>query len=354
MSMGDPMPSYELDIEVAVNEHQATGPDCRVMLTKQNLFEQLLADNGLNALSRPTKPTTLQVNLGKRCNQACRHCHVDAGPTRTEAMSLRTMDRVLWLLERSPRIHTLDITGGAPELHPHFRHLVAEARGLGRHVMDRCNLTVLGETGQEDTADFLAAHQVEVVASLPCYGPDNVNQQRGTDVFAASIRSLQTLNALGYGQSDRGLKLNLVYNPLGDSLPPDQAGLEHAYTERLQEDFGIQFNHLFTITNMPIARFKEDLSRSGKLPGYMGLLKDKFNPASVQRVMCRDLVSVSYDGGLYDCDFNQMLDLPIGAAQQSIWDVESFNHLSNAKIATGDHCLGCTAGTGSSCGGALQ
>jgi radical SAM/Cys-rich protein len=347
------MPSNELDVEAPVGERHAGIPNNKVLLTDVNLFEQALADNGINALSRPT-PTTLQVNLGKRCNQACRHCHVDAGPTRTEAMSLRTMDRVLYVLERSPAIHTLDITGGAPELHPHFRHIVTEARALGRHVMDRCNLTVLSETGQEDTANFLATNQVEVVASLPCYSPDNVNKQRGTGVFAASIRGLQSLNALGYGNTDRGPKLNLVYNPLGASLPPEQAGLEEAYTERLQKDFGIQFNNLYTITNMPIARFKADLSRSGKLPVYMDLLREKFNPASVQHVMCRDLVSVSYDGGLYDCDFNQMLELPIGSAQQSIWDVESLDELSDANIVTADHCLGCTAGAGSSCGGALQ
>jgi radical SAM/Cys-rich protein len=264
------------------------------------------------------------------------------------------MDQVLQVLEHSPAIHTLDITGGAPELHPHFRVFITKARALDRHVIDRCNLTVLGEAGQEDTAAFLAEHQVEVVASLPCYGPDNVNQQRGSGVFAASIRALQTLNALGYGSTDTGRILNLVYNPLGASLPPEQAGLEAAYRERLQEDFGIHFNRLYTITNMPIARFKADLSRSGELTAYMSLLSDKFNPGSVQHVMCRDLVSVSYDGGLYDCDFNQMLEIPIGAPKQSIWNVESFDELSNAIIATGDHCLGCTAGAGSSCGGALQ
>ena len=324
-----------------------------MLLRDMNLFEQAITDNGLTALSRPT-PTTLQVNLGKHCNQTCRHCHVDAGPARTEAMSLPTMNRVLQVLEHSPAIHTLDITGGAPELHPHFRFLVTRARALGRHVMDRCNLTVLGETGQEDTTAFLAEHQVEVVASLPCYGPDNVNQQRGSGVFAASIQALQTLNALGYGSPGTGRTLNLVYNPLGASLPPEQAGLEAAYRERLHEDFGIRFNHLYTITNMPIARFKADLSRSGGLTKYMSLLRDKFNPASVQHVMCRDLVSVSYGGGLYDCDFNQMLEIPIGAPKQSIWDVESFDELSKTVIGTGDHCLGCTAGAGSSCGGALQ
>jgi radical SAM/Cys-rich protein len=264
------------------------------------------------------------------------------------------MDQVLQVLEHSPAIHTVDITGGAPELHPHFKLLVTRARAMGRHVMDRCNLTVLGEVGQEDTAEFLAANQVEVVASLPCYGPDNVNQQRGSGVFAASILALQTLNSLGYGSTDTGRILHLVYNPLGASLPPEQAGLEAAYRERLHEDFGIHFNRLYTITNMPIARFKADLSRSGELAAYMGLLSDKFNPDSVQHVMCRDLVSVSYDGGLYDCDFNQMLEIPIGAPKQSIWDVESFDELSNSTIATGDHCLGCTAGAGSSCGGALQ
>ena len=324
-----------------------------VLLNHENLFEQALAARGLPTLTRPA-PTTLQVNLGKRCNQTCRHCHVDAGPARTEAMSRSTLEQVLQVLERSPSIQTLDITGGAPELHPHFRLLVHRTRALGRHVMDRCNLTVLAENGQEDTAAFLAEHQVEVVASLPCYGPDNVNQQRGTGVFAASIRGLQNLNALGYGCTDSGLLLNLVYNPLGAALPPDQVGLESAYKERLREDFGIHFNHLYTITNMPIARFKADLSRSGRLETYMSLLSDNFNSDSVQHLMCRDLVSVSFNGGLYDCDFNQMLEMPIGAVGKTIWDVESFEEVSDAIIATGNHCLGCTAGSGSSCGGALQ
>jgi len=220
--------------------------------------------------------------------------------------------------------------------------------------MDRCNLTVLNETGQEDTGTFLAAHQVEIVASLPCYGPDNVNQQRGSGVFAASIQGLQSLNSLGYGRTDSGLVLNLVYNPLGASLPPDQVTLEAAYRERLKVDFGIHFNHLYTITNMPISRFRSDLSRQGKLEEYMGLLEDQFNPISVPHLMCRDLVSVSFDGDLYDCDFNQMLGIGIGAAKQNVWDVDSFDELSDAFIATGDHCLGCTAGAGSSCGGALQ
>jgi radical SAM/Cys-rich protein len=316
-------------------------------------FDVLLTEHGVAPLVR-TEPTTMQLNLGKRCNQACRHCHVDAGPTRTEMMDSRTVNRVLELLQNSPSIDTVDITGGAPELHPAFENIVRSARMHGRHVMDRCNLTVLLEDGQEHTVDFLADHHVEVVASLPCYGPENVDHQRGSGVFNSSISGLRQLNARGYGLPDSGLILNLVYNPVGPFLPPDQYELEEAYKDRLNADFGIQFNQLFTITNMPIARFQRDLAKNGMLEGYLRLLNDSFNPVAVGQLMCKSLVSIGWEGQLYDCDFNQMLQLPIGAEEKTIWDIESLTDLSNHVITTGRHCMGCTAGAGSSCGGALQ
>lgn len=316
-------------------------------------FDALLTEYGVGPLMR-AQPTTMQINLGKRCNQACRHCHVDAGPTRTEMMDHQTVRRVLELLQCSESIDTVDITGGAPELHPAFKNIVLSARRLGRQVMDRCNLTVLSEEGQENTATFLADNQVHVIASLPCYGPENVDQQRGSGVFNASITGLQQLNSCGYGQPETGLILNLVYNPAGPSLPPNQQTLENVYKERLASDFGIQFNQLFTLTNMPIARFRRDLSKKGLLDGYLGLLSDSFNPAAVNHLMCRDLVSIDWEGRLYDCDFNQMLQMPPTSAGKTIWDIETLGELSGQRVTTGSHCLGCTAGAGSSCGGSLQ
>jgi len=315
-------------------------------------FDQVLKDHGLPVLRR-VPARTLQVNLGKRCNQACRHCHVDAGPTRTEMMDRRTAERVIWLLEQNPSLRTLDITGGAPELNPQFRYLVTEARRLGRHVMDRCNLTVFFEEGQEGTAGFLAENGVEVVASLPCYSTANVDKQRGSGVFDKSMRALQMLNGLGYGDGASGLVLNLVYNPLGASLPPGQAGLEADYKARLFADFGIRFDHLYTITNMPIARFARDLARQGRELAYLSLLVESFNPSAVAGVMCRDQISVGWDGRLFDCDFNQMLEMPMGDRPRTVWDLETVAVLDEEVIATGSHCLGCTAGAGSSCGGAL-
>jgi radical SAM/Cys-rich protein len=316
-------------------------------------FDALLNAHGVPPLIR-TEPTTMQINLGKRCNQACRHCHVDAGPNRTEMMDNPTVTRVLELLQNSPSTHTVDITGGAPELHPAFERIVRTARSLGRHVMDRCNLTVLQERGQEHTAGFLADHKVEVVASLPCYGPKNVNQQRGSGVFQSSIAGLQQLNAYGYGKSGSELVLNLVYNPTGPFLPPDQHDLEDAYKKRLAADFGIHFNRLFTITNMPIARFQKDLQKNGLLENYLRLLSDSFNPMAVDNLMCKNLVSIGWEGHLYDCDFNQMLKMPAGNQRKTIWDIESLADLTQHSITTGPHCMGCTAGAGSSCGGALQ
>ncbi len=304
--------------------------------------------------------TTLQVNLGKRCNMACLHCHVEAGPKRTEEMSVEHIDDILELLSLSPQISTLDVTGGAPELHPHFKRLVSGARDLGRRVIDRCNLSILLEPGQEDLAHFLAEQRVEVVASLPCYLEANVERQRGKGSFSKSVEGLLILNALGYGLPESGLILNLVYNPTGPSLPPPQPALEEAYHQQLKTRFGIEFNYLFTITNMPIKRFQTQLQHNGELERYQALLIDHFNSATLEGLMCRELLSVSWDGRLYDCDFNQMLELPLGAAPQNLSALlelarsQSLQHIEGAKIHTASHCFGCTAGAGSSCGGALS
>lgn len=314
-------------------------------------FGHSLLQHGV-ALTR-TPLEILQVNTGKLCNQACLHCHVEAGPKRTELMDRRTMDRVLHLLESAPSIHTVDITGGAPELNPHFRDFVAGVRALGRAVIDRCNLTVLFEPGQQEIAEFLAQHQVRIVASLPCYTKGNVDKQRGGGVFDKSIRALQRFNNLGYGKPGSDLSLDLVYNPVGAYLPGSQAGLERDYKRELHAAFGISFNRLLTITNMPIKRFLFDLEREGKLEAYMQLLIDNFNPQAAHGVMCRSLVSVGWDGVLYDCDFNQMLELDIGSQRRTIWDLASLAEIQDIPIATAEHCYGCTAGAGSSCGGAV-
>ncbi|RMG14376.1 MAG: radical SAM/Cys-rich domain protein [Deltaproteobacteria bacterium] len=319
-------------------------------------FDRALRTAGLGPLRR-TGVTTLQVNVGKRCNMACHHCHVEAGPNRTEIMSREVAERVMALLEASTQVEVVDLTGGAPELNPSFRWLVSEARRLGRRVIDRCNLTVLFEPGMEDLPAFLADQQVEIVASLPCYQPENVEKQRGRGAFEKSIEALKRLNALGYGRPDSGLVLNLVYNPVGPSLPPPQAELEAAYKRELAEHFGIAFNHLLTITNMPIKRFAAQLARSGAHEAYMSLLVAHFNPETIPDLMCRSLVSVGWDGRLYDCDFNQMLEIPLGATenpQATIWTLDSLDPLEGAHVATDDHCYGCTAGAGSSCSGALR
>ena len=315
-------------------------------------FDHTLRRNGRFPLARETV-RTLQVNSTTRCNLACHHCHVESSPKRTEAMDLRTSERVLELLAHSPGVETLDLTGGAPELHAHFRQLVSGARRLGRRVIDRCNLTVLYEPGQEDTARFLAEQEVAVVASLPCYTKQNVEAQRGRHVFDKSIEALRWLNRLGYGQPGSPLVLDLVYNPLGATLPPDQAELERTYHQELRELFGIEFHRLYTITNMPIKRFADMLLRRGEYEAYLSLLVNHFNSASVPHLMCRSLVSVGYDGQLYDCDFNQMLELPLGGSRRSVWDIESLEKLDGESIAVGSHCYGCTAGSGSSCGGTL-
>ena len=298
---------------------------------------------------------TLQINVGKLCNQACHHCHVEAGPKRTEQMTAATAEKLIRLIQASDDLDVVDITGGAPELNPQFWPLVEAARAAGCHVIDRCNLTVLFEPGQANTAARLAENHVEIVASLPCYSIDNVDKQRGVGVFDKSIRALRLLNALGYGLPDSSLKLNLVYNPGGAFLPPDQAGLEQAYKDKLMEAFGIEFHQLYTITNMPIKRFAEQLLREGKVHEYMEVLVQNFNPSTVDGLMCRYQVSVGWDGQLYDCDFNQMLELGVLEDQHaSIFDLDSLKDLYHRPIATEGHCFGCTAGSGSSCGGALD
>jgi radical SAM/Cys-rich protein len=296
---------------------------------------------------------TLQVNVGYRCNQSCVHCHVGASPQRTEEMAGETVDLVVAVLEHR-HISTLDITGGAPELNPHFRRLVRASRDLGVRVIDRCNLTILEVAGQEDLAEFLKLEQVEIVASLPCYLADNVDRQRGKGVFESSIRALRRLNALGYGREETGLILNLVYNPQGPSLPPPQEVLEADYRRELGDKFGIVFNRLFTLANMPIARFGSTLISKGEFDRYMGLLRQAHRDDNLDGVMCRDLVSVDWRGCLYDCDFNQMLDLAVdGRAPQHIRDFD-LAALARRHIMVGRHCFGCTAGTGSSCGGSIK
>ena len=301
---------------------------------------------------------TLQVNLGYMCNQTCLHCHVNAGPNRTEMMDRTTIDLVLQVI-KAQQIKLLDLTGGAPEMNPHFRYLVQEARKLGVRVMDRCNLTILFEPGQEDLASFLAEQQVEITASLPCYSQERVDKQRGDGVFDKSIAALQQLNRLGYGQSDGKLPLSLVYNPQGPSLPPEQQALQQDYQRELRAHFGIEFNHLFAIANMPIQRFGSTLISKGQFSGYMTLLKENFQSQNLEGVMCRNLVSVDYQGDLYDCDFNQMLALPLllssgdgSRPRPHLQDLLN-NDLTGLPIAIADHCYGCTAGQGSSCGGAL-
>jgi radical SAM/Cys-rich protein len=319
-------------------------------------FAAALRHAGLAPLARD-QVSTLQVNTGRLCNLACHHCHVEAGPKQTDVMRADVAERVVELIDRNPSIELLDLTGGAPEMNASFRFLVTEARGRRRRVIDRCNLTILLEPGFDDMAEFLARHQVEIVASLPCYTAGNVDSQRGRGVFDGSIEALRRLNGLGYGRPGSALRLDLVYNPLGPSLPPPQRTLEAQYREELARLFGIEFHRLLTITNMPIRRFARTLERTGQHAAYMSLLVNHFNPATVPALRCRSLVSVGFDGRLYDCDFNQMLDIPLGAAStgvRTIWDAEALDGLAGAKIATGPHCFGCTAGAGSSCSGALS
>ena len=314
----------------------------------------LLEETDFPALQRG-KLETVQANLGYRCNQQCLHCHVNAGPKRTENMSRETVDQLIAFLKKSGA-KKLDLTGGAPELNRNFKYLVRSAKEMGIHIIDRCNLTILEEPGQEELAQFLADHQVEVVASMPCYLKDNVDKQRGKGTFDASINGLKQLNALGYGKVSSGLTLNLMYNPQGPSLPPSQQALETAYKQHLQEEFGIVFNELFTLTNMPIQRFGSMLISKGQFKTYMQLLRDNFKQENLDNVMCRSLISIDWQGFVHDCDFNQMLKLPSiinGRPRSHLIDIMD-GSLQDQPIIIKDHCYGCTAGQGSSCGGALD
>jgi len=315
-------------------------------------FAQRLHING-NGLNRRAIDV-LQVNLGRYCNQACIHCHVESGPTRTEMMSRETVDAVLAFLALTT-IPTLDITGGAPELHADFDYLVESARQLGRHIMDRCNLTVIFEPGKDYLPEFFARYRVELVCSLPCYSEENVDKQRGKGTFDASIRALQRFNELGYGHPGSELILNLVYNPVGPYLPPPQGMLEQDYKRILRDRFGIEFNHLYCLSNMPITRYAVHLKLCGEYDRYVELLETSFNATTLDRVMCRNLISVSWEGSIYDCDFNQMLGLPILDAEGKPLNIFSLSvdQLFERPIAVGNHCYACTAGSGSSCGGAL-
>ena len=297
---------------------------------------------------------TLQVNLGYLCNQSCLHCHVNAGPLRKENMNEETIEDIIHFL-RNSNIKKLDLTGGAPELNPHFRYMVKTATDMGIHVIDRCNLTVLHEQGQEDTADFLAQHKVEVVASLPCYLEENVDGQRGDGVFQSSVAAIKLLNLSGYGLQGSGLELNLMYNPIGAHLPPAQVQLELDYKRELNDRYGIVFNNLYTLTNMPIKRFGSTLISKGEFDEYMDLLKKSYQIANLKTVMCRSLISIDWQGYAYDCDFNQMLDMPLNDSSKKthIRNILS-GELVNSDIFVADHCYGCTAGQGSSCGGALH
>ena len=313
-------------------------------------FNKVLIKNNINVYRETVD--TLQINMGKLCNQACIHCHVEAGPKRTEIMNISVIKQILKLLKEENYIKVVDITGGAPELNENFKFLIKELRSLNLKIIDRCNLTVLHEKGQEKTALFLANNKVAITASLPCYTEQNVEQQRGRGVFIKSIDSLKKLNKLGYGSGDEDLKLNLVYNPLGAFLPPNQEDLEKEYKKFLRENFQISFDNLLTLTNMPIKRFRHSLNRKGELQSYLNLLSSNFNPDAAKNVMCKKLLSISWDGKIYDCDFNQMLEIPVANKYKTIFQIKSFEEVSK-EIITKEHCFGCTAGSGSSCGGSL-
>lgn len=324
------------------------------MSSRSNEFAAALARHG-TALRR-VRPEILQLNTGKLCNLTCTHCHVNAGPKRMEIISAETVDRILEWLRRT-NIATVDLTGGSPEMVPDFRRMISTIRAMpeGRRIIDRLNATILSEPGYDWVAEFLAEHSVEIIASMPCYAPKNVNEQRGDGVFDRSIAAFQQLNALGYGRTPE-LILNFVYNPNGAFLPPAQNELETDYRIAMRRDFGIEFNSLYTITNMPISRFAAWLKREDRFPEYMALLKDSFNPATVDGLMCRNTINVSWQGEVFDCDFNQMLGLPLHSPATGtplhVWDIDP-DSFSALPIRTGNHCFGCTAGSGSSCGGAL-
>jgi len=315
-------------------------------------FAQRIHLNGNNFNRR--RIDVLQINMGKYCNLACIHCHVESGPNRIELMSRETVDAVLRFLGRT-NIPTVDITGGAPELNPTFEYLVESAVGLGRHVMDRCNLTVIFEPGKDYLPEFFKRHRVELVCSLPCYSEENVDRQRGKGTFELSIRALKIFNELGYGQSESGLVLNLVYNPVGPHLPPPQDQLEQDYKRILKEKFGIIFDRLYCLSNMPITRYATHLKLRGEYEQYIELLESSFNASTLDQVMCRNLISIGWEGTIYDCDFNQMLDLPIRDADGKALNIStlSVDQVQHLPVTVGDHCYACTAGSGSSCGGAL-
>jgi len=333
------------DVDSSENKSLIVRTDARFAM---NLFESRLAEHGLSLMRAGLR--TLQVNVGRKCNQACRHCHVDAGPWRTEMVDERTAHLIgAWISEHRPEV--VDITGGAPELSPFFKYLVELSRSAGCHVIDRNNLTIIEEPAYAWLPEYLSAQEVEVIASLPCYSKENVARQRGAGVFEKSISALRKLNALGYGTR---LPLHLVYNPIAATLPGPQAELEADYKEALERDFGVLFNRLFTITNQPIARFAEDLRERGQWNEYLELLANSFNPGTVEGLMCRTTLSVGYQGELYDCDFNQMLGMRlVDDRPLYLWDIRP-EDLEQRPIQTGIHCLACTAGSGSSCTGALS
>ena len=320
--------------------------------TDSQQFQSALANAGVSQLTA-NRIEILQVNLGKLCNMTCDHCHVDAGPDRREIMQRSEIDACLQTLQNNPEIKTLDLTGGAPEMNPHFCDLVTSARKLGCHVIDRCNLTILLAKGYQHLPQFLAENSVEIVASLPCYLEENTDSQRGDGAFSKSIEALLKLNALGYGKTGTGLTLTLVYNPVGPNLPPAQSDLELAYRRELRTRFGIEFDRLFTITNMPVSRYLDFLIRTGDYSAYMEKLINAFNPAAVSGLMCRNTLSVGWDGQLYDCDFNQMLELSLNAPNPTRIQEFQNDKLINRPIQVAQHCFGCTAGAGSGCQGSI-
>lgn len=315
-------------------------------------FQQKLEQGNLFPF-KPTQVEIFQVNIGKMCNQTCRHCHVDAGPDRTEIMALETIQQCMDVLKENPQLRTVDITGGAPEMHPNFRWFVEEISKLNRHIMVRCNLTIiLANKKYYSLPEFYKQHYVEVVSSLPFYTQDRTDRQRGEGVFKDSIEALQLLNSVGYGKEGSGLLLNLVYNPAGSFLPASQSSLEKQYKQALSQRYNIEFNNLYVITNMPISRYLDYLLNSGNYERYMQKLVDAYNAAAAQKVMCRNTISVGWDGYLYDCDFNQMLELKVSNKNKHISNF-NIDELNKREIIIGQHCYGCTAGSGSSCGGAV-
>jgi len=339
---GNPLASPAEQLRILQDSQRVAAPS----------FSDKLGECGVSLLYRQSL-TTLQINVGKVCNQTCTHCHVDAGPDRRESMTHETVRQVIEFLAKS-NVQTLDITGGAPEMNPHFRMLVQEARKLEKQVIDRCNLTILLANRFTDLPKFLAEHQVHIIASLPCYLEENCDAQRGSGVFAKSIEAIRKLNELGYAQPNSNLFLDLVYNPTGLGLPPEQHKLEAAYQSELDTRYGIQFTKLLTITNMPVSRFLDDLLRRGKYEEYLAMLVNRFNPSTLDNLMCRSMLSVDWNGFIYDCDFNQMLDLAIDDKGDRVHiSTLTDELLSERPIRVANHCYGCTAGCGSSCGGSL-